>query len=298
MCLLHQRPGTRCRRIARIPALAAPKHDREGDQRQLIDEACGKQRLVKHAAALDEQVRSIAGLERRDSRGRIADEALAVVPRQRPVGRCYDILSNGIERLADRLVAVVGPVSGEDLVGSPAKQQLIATAQQPPHRLGQRAVEMGEHPAAVRKAGLVLLRPAWCLDHAVERLEKGADDLTHRRLLRAPQPRSGRCQSCASSSSLRMLAGPRPCEDCCWPALAASRAARSGYSNQEKTTASSSFAWTDLRKSVTLPSGTSSLQVWTMRVAPSSRIRGAKPVAWSTYASLLAIGTAAMNPSM
>src|SRR5688572_11750835 len=52
--------------------------------------------------------------------------------------------------------------------------------------------------------------------------------------------------------------------------FAASRAARSGYSNQEKTTASSSFAWTDLRKSVTLPSGTSSLQLSTMRVAPSA----------------------------
>src|SRR5687767_10328558 len=84
----------------------------------------------------------------------------------------------------------LGPVSGEDLIGSPAKQQLIAAAQQPPHRLVQRVVEIGEHPAAVRKAGLVLLRPAWCLDHAVERLEKGADDPTHRRLLRAPQPRS------------------------------------------------------------------------------------------------------------
>ena len=91
---------------------------------------------------------------------------------------------------------------------------------QAPHRLVQGVVEIGEHPAAVGKASLVLLRPAWCLDHAIERLEKGADDLTHRRLLRAPQPRSGRCRSCASSSSLRMLAWPGPCQDCCWPAAA------------------------------------------------------------------------------
>src|SRR5215216_6688286 len=86
----------RVRLLDRIPALAAPKHDREGDQRQLIDEACGKQRLVEHAAALDEQVRSIAGLEARDSLGGIADEALAVVPRQRPVGRCHDMLAHGM----------------------------------------------------------------------------------------------------------------------------------------------------------------------------------------------------------
>src|SRR5919112_5362700 len=77
--LLDQRPCTGCRRIARIPALAAAEHDREGDQRQLIDKACGKQRMVEHAAALDEQVRSIAGLEARDSLGGIADEVLAVV---------------------------------------------------------------------------------------------------------------------------------------------------------------------------------------------------------------------------
>src|SRR4051794_23591663 len=74
------------RLVARIPALAAPKHDREGDQRQLIDEACGKQRLVEHATALDEQVRSIAGLETRDSLGGIADEELQpdCVPRLAP----------------------------------------------------------------------------------------------------------------------------------------------------------------------------------------------------------------------
>src|SRR3954471_9502703 len=48
--LLDERPRTGCRRIARIPTLSAPKHDREGEQRQLINKACGKQRLVEHAA--------------------------------------------------------------------------------------------------------------------------------------------------------------------------------------------------------------------------------------------------------
>src|SRR4051794_35084609 len=106
------------------------------------------QGLVEHAAALDEQVRSIAGLEPSDSLGGIADQALAVVPRQRPVGRCHNMLSNGVERLADRLAAVVGPVCGEDLVGSPAKQQLIAAAQQPPHRLAPRSPAKGANPPA------------------------------------------------------------------------------------------------------------------------------------------------------
>ena len=48
--------------------------------------------------------------------------------------------------------------------------------------------------------------------------------------------------------------------------LAASRVALSGYSNQEKTTFSSSLALTALRKSVTLPSGTSLSQASTWRV--------------------------------
>src|SRR3954464_2932018 len=92
MCLLHQRPGTRCRRVARIPALAAPKHDWEGDQRQLIDETCGKQRLIKHAAALDEQVWPIAGFEARNSFGGIADRrwlVFHVIRRSDDVTTCF-----------------------------------------------------------------------------------------------------------------------------------------------------------------------------------------------------------------
>jgi hypothetical protein len=40
--------------------------------------------------------------------GGIAEEALAVVPIYRPVRQYHGMLANGIERLADRLVAVVG----------------------------------------------------------------------------------------------------------------------------------------------------------------------------------------------
>ena len=52
-----------------------------------------------------------------------------------------------------------------------------------------------------------------------------------------------------------------------------------GYSNQEKTTFSSGLASTALRKSVTLPSGTSLSQASTMRVTPNSLNNGATSAA-------------------
>ena len=88
------------------------------------------------------------------------------------------------------------------------------------------------------------------------------------------EQRRSRRRSCAG----RRTAGPCPC-----PVMrgsfiifwfAASRTAFDGYSSQVKTTTSSDFACTAPLKSVTLPSGTSSPQVWTMRVTPSPLKRG------------------------
>ena len=61
--------------------------------------------------------------------------------------------------------------------------------------------------------------------------------------------------------------------------LAASRTAFEGYSIQEKTTTSSGLACTEPLKSVTLPSGTSSPQVSTMRVTPNSLKSGSASAA-------------------
>jgi hypothetical protein len=52
--------------------------------------------------------------------------------------------------------------------------------------------------------------------------------------------------------------------------MPASRVALSGHSTHEKATVSSAVAWTARRKSVTLPSGTSSPQPSMTRIAPSS----------------------------
>jgi hypothetical protein len=79
--------------------------------------------------------------------------------------------------------------------------------------------------------------------------------------------------------------------------LAESRTSFDGYSIQEKTTASSAFACTARRKSVTLPSGTSSAQASTWRSAPNSLNSGQAMAAILRYCSLLAFGTARMNPS-
>jgi hypothetical protein len=80
--------------------------------------------------------------------------------------------------------------------------------------------------------------------------------------------------------------------------IAASRVALSGHSIHEKTTASSSFACTARRKSVTLPSGTSSPQHSRMRVAPSSANTLSPLLAWSMNFCLFALGTAITKPSM
>ena len=80
---------------------------------------------------MDEQVRSIAGLEARDTIGRIADKALAIVPRQWPVRRCHDMFSNGIERLTDRRVAVLaGGTRAWEAAGLPIERGLLRAVEE------------------------------------------------------------------------------------------------------------------------------------------------------------------------
>src|SRR5215204_1809723 len=79
--------------------------------------------------------------------------------------------------------------------------------------------------------------------------------------------------------------------------FAASRISFDGYSNQLNTTTSSSCAFTAPLKSVSLPSGTSSPQHSTIRVAPNSLNKGAASAACLRKISLLLAGTAITNPS-
>src|SRR5690606_31027133 len=68
-------------------------------------------------------------------------------------------------------------------------------------------------------------------------------------------------------------------------------------SNQLNTTTSSSLACTALRKSVSVPSGTSSPQHSTIRLTPNSLKSGAASAACLRHPSLLTAGTATKNPS-
>src|SRR5947209_9223984 len=81
-------------------------------------------------------------------------------------------------------------------------------------------------------------------------------------------------------------------------AIAASRVALSGHSIHEKTTTSSSFACTARRKSVSLPSFTSSPQHSRTRVAPCSMKTESVRLACSMNFCLFCLGTAITNPSM
>src|SRR5579864_911426 len=79
---------------------------------------------------------------------------------------------------------------------------------------------------------------------------------------------------------------------------ASSRFSREGQVIQENTTVSSSLRWTAIVKEVTFPSGTSSPQHSTTFNAPYSLNKAAADAACFLYASRLAVGTAATNPSM
>src|SRR5882724_8647803 len=79
--------------------------------------------------------------------------------------------------------------------------------------------------------------------------------------------------------------------------MPSSRTWREGQVTHENTTVSSSLRLTAIGNDVTLPSGTSSPQHSTTRNAPCSLNTTAAASACLRYASRLAVGTAATNPS-
>jgi len=76
------------------------------------------------------------------------------------------------------------------------------------------------------------------------------------------------------------------------------RVVLSGHSIQAKTVVSVSYAWTALRKSVSVPSGTSFPQHSRTRIAPSSMNTLSALRAWSMNFCLFAVGTARTKPSI
>src|SRR5205085_4336952 len=126
------------------------------------------------------------------------------------------IFVHALEFLPDRIVLIVRPISRKDVVGPLAEQQVAILAEQFAHRFGRTLVEEAERPAAEAKAaGRILLRPPGGLHHAIQRLEDRARELTHRRFLLRPPPRSWRRRSCASSSWRRTRAWRPPGRDSC-----------------------------------------------------------------------------------
>src|SRR6478736_181243 len=123
------------------------------------------------------------------------------------------IFVNVLKALSDRIVLIVGPISGEDLVGPPAEQQVVVGLDQELVELRVPAVvPEGEDPSAKPKvARRILFGSARRLHDAVERYHDGAGQLTHWQEPRPTPPQSPRCQSCASSSWPRTRASRPPC---------------------------------------------------------------------------------------
>ena len=89
------------------------------------------------------------------------------------------IFVDALEFGPDRIVLVVGPVGGEDVVGALAEQQVVL-AHDDALEWAHVLIPEGLHPAAEAEvAGRILFRPAGRLHDAVERGENGPGQLTH-----------------------------------------------------------------------------------------------------------------------
>src|SRR6185369_9499009 len=117
---------------------------------QPVDQPRGNQRHVKRAAALDEEVAALASLQLTDLLGRVAGKSMTVGPFQRCLRMGEDVFVDPLKGRPDRVVEVLRPVTGEDVVGSLAKQQVVVGANNLPERRLERFVPKVKGPAAKR----------------------------------------------------------------------------------------------------------------------------------------------------
>src|ERR1043165_1346953 len=89
-----------------------------------------------------------------------------------------DVFRRPVERLADRVVAMVRPVAGEDLVGPAPQQQVELSGDNLVNSLAP--VEEAHGPASMGEpVARILLGSAGCLHDAVESDLRDCDDFPH-----------------------------------------------------------------------------------------------------------------------
>src|SRR5262245_53531236 len=163
--------------------LAAPEHDREHHQPELVDEISLQERLHERGAAVHDDVSVVLFLQPPDTLVEVAFEHSGVAPVGVLERRRDHVLGHRVE-LVGELAVACRPRFGEPFVGDAPEQLRVRL-----HRLFQleRRALAGidlERPAAVLEA----LGAARILHYAVQRDELGYDDLAHQYLLVAGAP--------------------------------------------------------------------------------------------------------------
>src|SRR5262249_52956351 len=110
-----------------------------------------------------------------------------------------DIFLRTVNLIRNRVVSL-GPVRGEDVVGSPAEEEIEGMPQLLAHGIPDHVVEVAHRPATeLEISRCILLGPTGSLHYAVERDEGQYDELSH---LRQEPP-------CYQLSALRTTEGSR-----------------------------------------------------------------------------------------
>src|SRR5262245_43939890 len=125
-----------------------------------------------------------------------------------------DVFRGLVEGLGDRVVALVRPVAGEDLVGSPAQKHVELTGDDLANDPLRAVVHEGHGPASVGKpVRRILLGATGPLHDAVDSDLRDRDDLSHgvspASWLPAQLTRSGARARSARSAPARSPAPPR-----------------------------------------------------------------------------------------
>src|SRR5919201_5377837 len=131
-------------------------------------------------AAPDMQHRSIRCLQPADLLHDITAYALRVLPVELVEGARDDVLRRLVVRLRDRVVALVRPVGGEDLVGPASQKHVELTGDGLANGLAQGVVQEGHGPASVGEpVPRILLGATGRLHDAVQRDLGDCNDLSH-----------------------------------------------------------------------------------------------------------------------
>src|SRR4029450_4072776 len=126
--------------------LSFAEHQRKDPDAIFVDEFGGDQRLQQFTAAPDMQRRPIRCLQPADLVHDITAYVQRVLPVELVEAARDDVLRRLVERLRDRVVALVRPVGGENLVGPPSQNHVELTGDSLVNGLLQGVVPEGRDP--------------------------------------------------------------------------------------------------------------------------------------------------------